>query len=132
MIAVRCFDGRKVALFGLGGSGLSTARALAAGGAEVAAWDDNAGARERATAAGVNVVDLAAADWRGFASFVLAPGVPLTHPKPHWTVLSARAAGVEIIGDVELFCRERAAIAPHSRFIAITGANGKSTTTALT
>jgi UDP-N-acetylmuramoylalanine--D-glutamate ligase len=131
MIAARCFDGRKVALFGLGGSGLSTARALAAGGAEVAAWDDNAGARERATAAGVNVVDLAAADWRGFASFVLAPGVPLTHPKPHWTVLLAKAAGVEIIGDVELFCRERAAIAPHSRFIAITGANGKSTTTAL-
>ena len=64
MIAVRCFKGRKVALFGLGGSGLSTARALAAGGADVAAWDDKEEARERARAAGIAVVDLAAADWR--------------------------------------------------------------------
>jgi UDP-N-acetylmuramoylalanine--D-glutamate ligase len=131
MIAARCFNGRKVALFGLGGSGLSTAHALGLGGAEVSAWDDNPDARARAAAAGINVIDLAAADWREFASFVLAPGVPLTHPKPHWTVPLAKAAGVEIIGDVELFCRERAAVAPHSRFVAITGANGKSTTTAL-
>jgi UDP-N-acetylmuramoylalanine--D-glutamate ligase len=131
MIAVRCFNGRKVALFGLGGSGLSTARALAAGGAEVAAWDDSSESRERARAAGIPLVDLAAADWRGYASFVLAPGVPLTHPKPHWTVALAKAAGVEIIGDIELFCRERAAAAPRARFIAVTGANGKSTTTAL-
>ena len=131
MIAVHCFAGRRVALFGLGGSGLSTARALAAGGADVAAWDDSADARASASAAGIAVIDLAAADWREFASFVLAPGVPLTHPKPHWTVTLARAADVEIIGDIELFCRERAAVAPHSPFIAITGANGKSTTTAL-
>jgi UDP-N-acetylmuramoylalanine--D-glutamate ligase len=131
MIAVRCFNGRKVALFGLGGSGLSTARALAAGGADVAAWDDNADARARAGAAGISLVDLAAADWSNYASFVLAPGVPLTHPKPHWTVALAKAAGIEIIGDIELFCRERAALAPRARLVAITGANGKSTTTAL-
>jgi len=131
MIAVRCFSGRKVALFGLGGSGVSTARALAAGGADVAAWDDNEGARARASAAGVPLVDLAAADWSGFAALVLAPGVPLTHPAPHWTVPRAQAAGVAIIGDIELFCRERAASAPRARFIAITGSNGKSTTTAL-
>ncbi|WP_158817934.1 UDP-N-acetylmuramoyl-L-alanine--D-glutamate ligase [Methylocapsa sp. S129] len=131
MIAVRCFEGRKVALFGLGGSGLSTARALVAGGAEVAAWDDNAGARARASAAGIAIVDLAAADWSAYAALILAPGVPLTHPKPHWTVERAKAAGIEIIGDIELFCRERAALAPRARFVAITGANGKSTTTAL-
>jgi UDP-N-acetylmuramoylalanine--D-glutamate ligase len=131
MIAVRCFNDRKVALFGLGGSGLSTARALVAGGADVAAWDDNAGARERAGAVGIPIVDLAAADWGVYAALVLAPGVPLTHPKPHWTVERAKAAGIEIIGDIELFCRERAALAPEARFIAITGANGKSTTTAL-
>ncbi len=62
---------------------------------------------------------------------MLSPGVPLTHPKPHWTVELARAAGVEIIGDVELFVRERRAHAPGCPFIAITGTNGKSTTTAL-
>ena len=62
---------------------------------------------------------------------MLAPGVPLTHPEPHWTVAKAKAAGVEIIGDIELFCRERAKLRPDAPFIAITGTNGKSTTTAL-
>jgi len=80
---------------------------------------------------GVKLAHLAHADWRGFRLFVLAPGVPLTHPKPHWTVPLAKEAGVEIIGDIELFCRERAALAPRARLVAITGANGKSTTTAL-
>ena len=62
---------------------------------------------------------------------MLAPGVPLTHPAPHWSVELARQAGVEVIGDIELFCRERRRLAPHSPFVAITGTNGKSTTTAL-
>ena len=131
MIPVESLRGQSVALFGLGGSGLSTARALVAGGAEVAAWDDNQAARERAEAAGAPLVDLAQADWRGFKVFVLAPGVPLTHPKPHWTVELADAAGVPIIGDIELFARERGARAPDAPFVAITGTNGKSTTTAL-
>ena len=62
---------------------------------------------------------------------ILTPGVPLTHPAPHWTVDLARAAGVEVIGDIELFCRERRRHAPDAPFVAITGTNGKSTTTAL-
>ena len=57
--------------------------------------------------------------------------MPLTHPYPHWIVVKAQAAGVEIIGDIELFVRERAHIAPDRCFVAITGTNGKSTTTAL-
>jgi UDP-N-acetylmuramoylalanine--D-glutamate ligase len=131
MTPVHTLRGESVALFGLGGSGLSTARALLAGGAEVAAWDDSPTARERAAAAGVALVDLAHADWRGFRALVLAPGVPLTHPKPHWSVNLADAAGVPIVGDVELFVRERNARAPNAPFVAITGTNGKSTTTAL-
>ena len=131
MSPVTVFAGRKVALFGLGGSGLATARALAAGGAEVAAWDDNPASRDKAAAAGIAVVDLAAADWSDFAALVLAPGVPLTHPVPHWTVAKANAAGIEIIGDIELFFRERAKIAPAAPVVCITGTNGKSTTTAL-
>jgi UDP-N-acetylmuramoylalanine--D-glutamate ligase len=131
MTPVETLHGQSVALFGLGGSGLSTARALVAGGAEVAAWDDSPAARERAEAAGIALVDLAEADWRGFRVFVLAPGAPLTHPKPHWTVKLADEAGVPIIGDIELFVRERGARAPDSPFVAITGTNGKSTTTAL-
>ncbi len=54
---------------------------------------------------GLPLVDLEAADWSGFAALLLSPGVPLTHPTPHWTVDRAKAAGVEILGDVELFAR---------------------------
>ena len=131
MIAVTSFAGRTVAVFGLGGSGLSSCHALRAGGAHVLAGDDNAGNHEAAVAAGFEVVDLRQQSWAGLAALVLAPGVPLTHPVPHWSVLKAREAGVEVIGDVELFCRERRRQAPNAPFVAITGTNGKSTTTAL-
>ena len=120
-----------VAVFGLGGSGMATARALLAGGARVAAWDDGAASRDAAAKSGIPIVDFKTADWSQIAALVLAPGVPLTHPAPHWTVPLARAAGVEVIGDIEIFCRERAVYCPDAPFIAITGTNGKSTTTAL-
>ncbi|PWE54485.1 UDP-N-acetylmuramoyl-L-alanine--D-glutamate ligase [Metarhizobium album] len=131
MIAVTTFKGKAVALFGLGGSGLATARALVAGGVAVTAWDDNPDSVAKASAEGIPTADLRSIDWSGLSAFVLSPGVPLTHPKPHWTVDLAKAAGVEVIGDVELFVRERRAHAPDCPFIAITGTNGKSTTTAL-
>lgn len=132
MIPVTTFDGLDVAVFGLGGSGLVTARALLAGGARVIGWDDKEASRRAAIDAGIACADLSKADWSRFAALVLAPGVPLTHPKPHWTVDLAKAAGVEVIGDIELFCRERRRHAPDAPFVAITGTNGKSTTTALT
>ena len=131
MIAVTTFKGKAVALFGLGGSGLATALALAAGGADVTAWDDSPASVENAAAAGIRTGDLRHLDWKGITALVLSPGVPLTHPKPHWSVELARAAGAEVIGDVELFVRERRVHAPDCPFIAITGTNGKSTTTAL-
>jgi UDP-N-acetylmuramoylalanine--D-glutamate ligase len=131
MIPVTTFAGKKVAVFGLGGSGLASASALLAGGADVVGWDDSADTLAKATDAGIPAADLRQIDWSGIAALVLAPGVPLTHPAPHWTVHLARAAGVEVIGDIELFCRERRRHAPASPFVAITGTNGKSTTTAL-
>jgi UDP-N-acetylmuramoylalanine--D-glutamate ligase len=131
MTPVTTFAGQRVALFGLGGSGLVTALALQAGGAEVVAFDDSEESREKARREGIAVMDLRGEDWSRFAALVLAPGVPLTHPEPHWTVRLAHAAGVEVIGDIELFCRERAEIAPLAPLVAITGTNGKSTTTAL-
>ena len=132
MIPATTFGGKRVALFGLGGSGIATARALVEGGADIVAWDDNPESVARAEAEGIPTGNLRQEDWSVFASFVLSPGVPLTHPKPHWSVELARGAGVEVIGDIELFVRERNALAPDAPFIAITGTNGKSTTTALT
>ena len=71
-----------------------------AGGADVLAWDDNPQSVAKAEAEGIPTADMRSADWATFSSFVLSPGVPLTHPKPHWTVELARGAGVEVIGDV--------------------------------
>jgi UDP-N-acetylmuramoylalanine--D-glutamate ligase len=131
MTPVTTFAHQAVALFGLGGSGLATALALQEGGAQVFAWDDGEVSRAKALEQGIALQNLHEADWSRFAALVLSPGIPLTHPEPHWTVKKAQEAGIEIIGDIELFCRERAKRAPSSPFIAITGTNGKSTTTAL-
>src|SRR6266849_699262 len=131
MIPITTFAGRKVAVFGLGGSGMVAATALSAGGAEVVGCDDSQDRIAHAASMGISVADLSELDWSKIAALVLAPGVPFTHPAPHWSVGLARAMAVEVIGDIELFCRERRAHSPDAPFVAITGTNGKSTTTAL-
>jgi UDP-N-acetylmuramoylalanine--D-glutamate ligase len=133
VIPVRGFEGKRLAVFGLGRSGLTAARALKAGGADPVLWDEQPDARAAAAREGFELQDLRTADWSGFAALVLSPGVPLTHPAPHWTVGKAKAAGVEIVGDIELFARTVNAAPDYKRpkVIAITGTNGKSTTTAL-
>jgi UDP-N-acetylmuramoylalanine--D-glutamate ligase len=132
MIEALTFAGKTAAVFGMGMSGLAAARSLLAGGARICAWDDSERGREAATAAGLPVCDLASVNWSTIDTLVLAPGVPLTHPEPHWTVKLARASGTEIIGDTEIFMRERRHARAAAKVIAITGTNGKSTTTALT
>ncbi|MES1155721.1 MAG: UDP-N-acetylmuramoyl-L-alanine--D-glutamate ligase [Pseudorhodoplanes sp.] len=131
MIPVATFTGKTVAVFGLGGSGLASCRALMAGGADVIAFDDDAKTVAEASSSGIPVKDLRELDWSRVAALVLAPGVPLTNPTPHWSAALALKSDVEIIGDIELFCRERRRVAPDCPFVAITGTNGKSTTTAL-
>jgi len=128
MIDLSLFAGKPVAVMGLARSGLAAARALAAGGAEVRAWDDGEAGREAARAAGLTLTDLAeSGNWKGVETLVLSPGIPHTHPAPHISATRARETGAEIIGDIELLIRA----CPDARFVAITGTNGKSTTTAL-
>ncbi|TGY89991.1 UDP-N-acetylmuramoyl-L-alanine--D-glutamate ligase [Marinicauda algicola] len=130
MIPVTAFAGRAVAVFGLARTGIATAKALAAGGAKVLAWDDNADTRASAERAGVPLVDLNRRDWGDIAALVLSPGVPLHHPSPHRMVELARAVGAPVIGDMELFAMEANKV-DNVRVVGITGTNGKSTTTAL-
>jgi UDP-N-acetylmuramoylalanine--D-glutamate ligase len=127
MIALGDMTGRKVAVLGLARSGRAAARALLASRAEVLAWDDAAPVRAAAQADGIPLIDPASVDWRAVASLVLSPGIPHSFPKPHPAVAQARAAGCEVIGDIELLVRARRS----SRYVGITGTNGKSTTTAL-
>jgi len=135
MIPVPAYRNSKAAVFGLGRAGLAAVRALAAGGADVLADDDNADRRAAAAALGAHASDLADGDWSGVGALVLSPGVPLDHPTPHPVVNAARAAGVEILGEVELLGRtlrpEGGAATKSPRLVGVTGTNGKSTATAL-
>lgn len=128
MIRSTSFEGQRYAVLGLARSGLATVRALADAGAHVVAWDSDLAARERAAGIdGVIVHDIATLNLDGAAGLVVSPGVPLnTHP----LVERARAAGVPVIGDIELFAQARPALPAHT-VVGITGTNGKSTTTAL-
>ncbi len=127
MIPLADIKGRKIAVMGLGKSGLATAEALRAGGAEVWAWDDSESGRAGARARGLEPVDLTKCRWSEVASLVLSPGIPHTYPKPHPAAVLAKTHGVEIIGDIELLARSER----RARYVGITGTNGKSTTTAL-
>ena len=133
MIAVDLFKNKTVGILGLARSGASAARALRAGGANIVAWDDKENAREGAPE-GTQIEPWEQWPWEELAALVLSPGIPLTHPAPHPAVQRANDAGVEIIGDIDLFARSVRAFGDRKHpapIIAITGTNGKSTITAL-
>jgi UDP-N-acetylmuramoylalanine--D-glutamate ligase len=108
---------------------MACVEALRLGGAEVFAWDDARATTDAARDAGLPVSDLNTIDFHTLDCLILSPGVPLTHPEPHWTVEKARLAHIDVIGDTEVFQREVSGSGAH--VVAITGTNGKSTTTAL-
>lgn len=127
MIVASAYKGKTVGVFGLARTGVAAVDALAASGAKVAAWDDNV---ERRTGAAEHSVNLYSADFTELDALLLAPGVPLTHPKPHALVDKAHEFGTPIISDLDVFETARADLPTH-KTVAITGTNGKSTTTAL-
>ncbi len=137
MIPVVGVEGQKIAVLGLGRSGMSAAVSLRAGGAEVLVWDDNAAARDRAQEQGFTVQDLGRnGAFDGVATLIVSPGIPHLYPTPNKIIAAAWAAGVPVDNDISLFFRS---FATHEwddfdtmpRVIAVTGSNGKSTTSAL-
>jgi UDP-N-acetylmuramoylalanine--D-glutamate ligase len=125
---LRSLAGRPVTVIGLAKSGMAAARLLHAAGAHVTGADAkpvDALGREAAALRdlGVRLTTDGAAAAEGAALVVVSPGVPLDSP----SVVSARARGVPVIGELELGWR-----AMEAETIAITGTNGKTTTTALT
>ncbi|MDA8585650.1 UDP-N-acetylmuramoyl-L-alanine--D-glutamate ligase [Rhodobacteraceae bacterium] len=137
MIPVKGFNGARVAVLGLGRSGLSAARALVAGGAEALCWDDSAEARAAAQDAGLTLHDVSRREaWEGVVALIVSPGIPHLYPEPNAHVAAAMVAGVPVDNDIGLFFRSLAT-SEWDRFeatpkvVAITGSNGKSTTSAL-
>ncbi len=137
MIAVQGVEGRTVAVLGLGRSGTATVRALEAGGARAVAWDDGAPARAKAEEGGIEIRDLTKRNaWEGVSLLVTSPGIPHLYPQPHPAIAAAWAAGVAVDNDIGLFFRSFAtadwdSFDTRPRVVAVTGSNGKSTTSAL-
>jgi UDP-N-acetylmuramoylalanine--D-glutamate ligase len=137
MIPVRGHEGQRIAVLGLGRSGLAAARALMAGGARALCWDDSAEARARAEGEGLTLHDLSRADaFDEIAALITSPGIPHLYPEPNRHIARAFEAGVPVDNDIGLFFRSFATpewdqfeTAP--RVVAVTGSNGKSTTSAL-
>jgi len=137
MIPVQGLAGARVAVLGLGRSGMSAALALRAGGAEVQCWDDNPDARERAEAEGFLCMPFkTVAHFEGVARLVVSPGIPHLYPVMNPVVALALEAGVPVDNDIGLFfqsfaTRDWDGFDAMPRVVAVTGSNGKSTTSAL-
>ena len=137
MIPVQGYAGATVAVLGLGRSGLATVRALRAGGATAIAWDDGPRGREMAEAEGIEVRDFTRAGaLEGVAALITSPGIPHLYPAPNPAIAAAWEAGVPVDNDIGLFFRSFATddldgFDTSPRVIAVTGSNGKSTTSAL-
>jgi UDP-N-acetylmuramoylalanine--D-glutamate ligase len=133
MILVPNVKNKPIGVFGLGVSGLAACEALVASGAHVFAWDEDAAGREKAADTEYRAEHPKRWPWKDLVAVVVSPGVPLTHPKPHAIVRKSHMEKTPVIGDFELFARAMNAIdeASRPRVVAVTGSNGKSTTTAL-
>jgi len=118
---------KPILVVGLGKSGMPVYEACSAAGIKTLLWDDGEAARKAAADKGATLQDPATLDFSTISLLCLSPGIPLTHPQPHPAVTKAKEAGIEVLGDIELFHRAK----PRARTIGITGTNGKSTTTAL-
>src|SRR5258705_2018217 len=127
------WQGKNVLVLGLGDSGLSCIRWLARHGARLRAADT------RAAPPGLGALRADHADvgftpgpfdealLEGVDAVVASPGIALREP----LLRAAVGRGIEVVGDVEIFAREVARVAPGARVLGITGTNGKSTVTAL-
>ena len=133
MILIPDVKNKAIAVFGLGVSGLATCEALVASGAHVFTWDENPKARAKTANTDYRAEHPKQWPWKELAATVVSPGVPLTHPKPHPIVRKSQIEQIPVIGDAELFARAVNALAERERprIVAVTGTNGKSTTTAL-
>jgi UDP-N-acetylmuramoylalanine--D-glutamate ligase len=130
-------SGKKILVLGLGDTGLSCVRWLRARGAAVSVADTRAHPpNARVLQETLPDVALHTGPFRddvlqAAELLVLSPGLPLAEP----AVARAKARDIEVVGDVELFARALFALNQNSdrpmKVIAITGSNGKSTTTAL-
>lgn len=136
MIPVQGYKGARVGVLGLGRSGLSAARALREGGATAICWDDNEASRSVAEGEGFEAAKLTGQTMAGLDLLIVSPGIPHLYPSPNPVIKEAYEQGVPVDNDISLFFRSFAthdwdSLDVTPRVVAVTGSNGKSTTSAL-
>ena len=124
MVPTPQYAGERVVVMGLGKSGLSAAASLRAGGAKVEVWDDKASSLAEGTAKGFAAFDN---NLKGTRIVVWSPGVPHSFSTAHALAVTARNENIPLVCDVDLLLEAQSEAA----VVAITGTNGKSTTTSL-
>ena len=134
-------SGQQVLVLGLGESGLAMARWCARQGARVAVWDSRdappqlAALREQVPGAEVRGGAFDAQSLHGVQLLLKSPGLGPHDPRIVPALQAARAAGVPVAGELDLFNQALAALRNERDYapqiLAITGTNGKTTTTAL-
>jgi UDP-N-acetylmuramoylalanine--D-glutamate ligase len=136
MIVSKNYFNKSFVILGLGRSGTALAEALIQSGAKVLVWDDNPDALLAACKRGFEAFNRSKKGrWEGIDILLVSPGVPFLHPKPHDIILEALNAQVPIDNDIGLFfsiletTKKTFKVPP--KVIAVTGSNGKSTTSSL-
>ena len=127
------FVGKNIFILGAGISGIAAANKLAKLQANIYIFDDN---KTAPILRDENIIEFSDQikfchykyiDWPSIDYFIISPGIATTFPKPHPAVTLAKKFKVKIASDIELFLN----LVPKANIIAVTGTNGKSTTTEL-
>lgn len=127
MIVPQFLKAKKVAVMGLGVTGLSICKALREADAHLCAWDDQEEARSKASQKDIPLVNLYEADFSEIDYLLWSPGIPAYFPETHPIITKANAHQTVIATDIDILALSQ----PQARYVCITGTNGKSTTTAL-
>ena len=112
------FAHKKILVLGAGVTGTSVARFLQASGAKVTLTDDNS----------ENAVKPDQVDLTNFDAVVISPGWRQDHP----LVSQILSSPVELLNEIDIAWNLRSVRAPHQKWIALTGTNGKTTTVEMT
>lgn len=140
MIKATGVKGKQIAVLGLGRTGLAAYHSLKEGGADVLPWDEAEHSREIARKNNIKLVDITQEDiWdkNKISRLIVSPGIPHLYPEPHPTIQIALNRGIPVDNDIGLLfqflddLKRKRHLHSIPRIIAVTGTNGKSTTTAL-